>query len=362
MSFHRSGVVSYSSIFRLILWNLLFDLVGGVFPWKMTFPIGWAEDQVEVSEEWTIFPFPPSELDTGGYRPIFGLAVSPLSATPLVAVGSDPPSVAVLSAESGSFSHQLGPNGMGVQSLAFSPDGSSLAAGLFNGPVKVWSVFTSTLVTQLHGHKGAVRCVDFSENGDYLLSGGDDGVIKLWNIQREREVASFSENKAMIMDVSFLPGTSRFVSGGYDGYIRMWDTNDRHYRESLQVSKSRVNCLDLNKEGTALIVGCNDGQITLVSLVGSGMTIKQHSDLSPATWKWWRVRVPQCVEWLGNRGTVLVGLTNGEMLAWDIPAWRLVSIIPLHKSSISVIRSSPEEDQIWTGGWDGATKKLTLHK
>jgi WD40 repeat protein len=74
--------------------------------------------------------------------------------------------------------------------IAFSPDGKFLAAGLWTGKaepgpgndVMLWDPATGKPTLSLEGHNNAADSVAFSPNGKMLASGGSDGVIKLWEI------------------------------------------------------------------------------------------------------------------------------------------------------------------------------------
>jgi WD40 repeat protein len=80
--------------------------------------------------------------------------------------------------------------GSPVWSIAFSPDGQTLASGHHNGRIGIWDVVTQAPVrwcqTEPQGRQGspqAVRSVAFSPDGRYLASGGDDQTLRLWNCQ-----------------------------------------------------------------------------------------------------------------------------------------------------------------------------------
>jgi WD40 repeat protein len=69
-----------------------------------------------------------------------------------------------------------------VYSVAFSPDGKSLAAGSEDKTIKLWDVGTGKERTTLQGHTAEVLSVAFSPDGKTLASGSADKTIKLWDI------------------------------------------------------------------------------------------------------------------------------------------------------------------------------------
>ena len=89
-----------------------------------------------------------------------------------------------------------------VESVAFSPDGKTLASGtgavtvngkFVEGTVTLWDVATRTYIAILQGHTGTVWSVAFSPDGTTLASGSTDGTSILWDM---------SPDVTRVMDVS----------------------------------------------------------------------------------------------------------------------------------------------------------------
>ena len=76
-----------------------------------------------------------------------------------------------------------------VLSVAFSPDGKTLASGEFNGPVQLWDVATHRQIGRpLTGHTSEVNSVAFSPDGTTLASAGGDGTVRLWDVATHRQI------------------------------------------------------------------------------------------------------------------------------------------------------------------------------
>src|SRR5262245_41949592 len=75
-----------------------------------------------------------------------------------------------------------------VGSIAFSPDGSSLASASSDGAVRVWDAATGNAKAVLKGHADIVAAVAFAPSGAppsapvRLASASFDGTVKLWNV------------------------------------------------------------------------------------------------------------------------------------------------------------------------------------
>ncbi len=69
-----------------------------------------------------------------------------------------------------------------VLSIAFSPDGQTLASGSMDSTIRLWDAATGRHLRTLTGHAYSVYNVAFSRNGRTLTSSGD-GNLLLWNVR-----------------------------------------------------------------------------------------------------------------------------------------------------------------------------------
>jgi WD40 repeat protein len=79
----------------------------------------------------------------------------------------------------------------GVEGLAFSPDGKSLASSDYWGLVRVWDASNGKLRFELP--RGTGQAVAFSPDGKLLATGGDDTAVRTWNAANGREIRTLRE-------------------------------------------------------------------------------------------------------------------------------------------------------------------------
>ena len=67
-----------------------------------------------------------------------------------------------------------------ITALAFSPDGSRLAIGAFDGTAGVWSIPTKQELVSYDGPTAAISSIDFTPDGNSVLTASGDGVARIW--------------------------------------------------------------------------------------------------------------------------------------------------------------------------------------
>src|SRR5581483_48778 len=79
------------------------------------------------------------------------------------------------------------PFGHRVIRVAFSPDGTLLAAVDGDNTIVVWDAATGMMRARLPGHRTTVTALAFSPDGRMLASGGVDRTVRLWELSSWKE-------------------------------------------------------------------------------------------------------------------------------------------------------------------------------
>jgi WD40 repeat protein len=113
-------------------------------------------------------------------------------------------------------------SGGGIEeSLAFSPDGSCLAAT--DGKVVwLWNPSTGAPLGQLSGHKGDVLSVAFAPDGQRILTGSEDGTARVFSRDGE-PIGVFDGGQDAVESAAFSPDGTTIATAGDDGTVHLWD-------------------------------------------------------------------------------------------------------------------------------------------
>ncbi len=149
-----------------------------------------------------------------------------------------------------------------VRSVAFSPDGQTLASSSENGTVTLWRASDGAcLRTLTHADNPyPVTCLAFSPDGRTLATGGTDKTIKLWYVKVGE--ASYGArlcilvgHRNVITSLAFAPDGQTLASGSADRTIKLWRVRDGACLQTLSGQTSSVLSVAFAPDGQTLASG-----------------------------------------------------------------------------------------------------------
>jgi WD40 repeat protein len=125
-----------------------------------------------------------------------------------------------------------------IYTLEYSPDGSRLAAGDISNGVQIWDpsqafrtgleVYPTPL--KLTGHtarptsfRALIWDVAYSNDGTLLASAGGDNTIRMWDATSGTLLATLMGHQDAVTSLAYSPDGTRLVSGGLDGKLIIWE-------------------------------------------------------------------------------------------------------------------------------------------
>ena len=100
--------------------------------------------------------------------------------------------------------HNLSLDNSPTRAIAVSPDSELLAAGSFDGYLKLWYLPTGKLRHTIEFNT-SVQSIAFSPDGETLATGDGEGRLKLWNISTGKLIKTFVGHRFPVDAVAFSP-------------------------------------------------------------------------------------------------------------------------------------------------------------
>jgi hypothetical protein len=150
-----------------------------------------------------------------------------------------------------------------VRSVAFSPDGTTLATGGHDRTVRLWEVASGRQTATLTGHPDTVWSVAFSPDGATLATGGHDRAVRLWEVASGRQTATLTGHPGGVWSVAFSPDGATLATGGHDRTVRLWEVASGRQTATLTGHTSWVRSVAFSPDGTTLATGGADKTVRL---------------------------------------------------------------------------------------------------
>jgi WD40 repeat protein len=283
--------------------------------------------------------------------------------------------------------------------FAFSPDGTTLAAGTggymtSGGWTELWNIDQQVIEDYLGGG-GSMLDLAYSPDGELLITASALSGVWLWNTAMNRVRYVLMEYGDAVGGLAFSPDGTRVAVGLVYGEIHVWDTTTGELVTVLEAPTEYMGRITFSPDGRLLASGSSDGLIQLwdvqagsllASLDGrtswvsdaafapvmlSGEIILASSSWTDSTIRLWHVHedgsaaVKATLESASLEGpTYLAFSPDGSLLAsghvdgrvrlWDVVTGDLLVTLTGHPQSPWVrVAFSPDGSLLGSGGWDG---------
>ncbi|MBI3001776.1 MAG: caspase family protein [Deltaproteobacteria bacterium] len=276
---------------------------------------------------------------------------------------------------------------VGIQSLAFTPDGCCLALGAVDGVIKLWELATGrdlrTLSAKTNpGQSLAVspsgkllvsagagvtlweaatgwqpRTLDeiepvwslaFSPDGE-LLASGDEKTVRLSDLATGRNLRTLSGHTERVLSVAFSPDGRWLTSGSWDKTVRLWDVASGREVRTLAGHTGWILAVAFSPDGRWLATGSLDGMIKLSEVVTGRELRAMGGPTSPVR----SISFSPDGRFLASGHT---SLDNKVLKVWEVATGREVQTFSGHTNFVQTVAFSPDGGLLASGSGDNTVR------
>ncbi len=274
----------------------------------------------------------------GHSHAVTSIAFSPDGVT--LASGSEDKTIEMWKLDAGKRWYTLTGHSDWVTCVAFSPDGATLASGGRDKTIQIWDLNKGKWWYALRGHEDRVYAVAFSPDGQVLASGSRDKTLQLWNLNKGRPMSALNGHAGGVEAVAFSPDGEFLASGSRDKSLQLWDWRNGRSICTLAEHGDWVRAIAFVGtppspplvrggvgEGSILATGSRDGTAKLwrIDAQGRGTLLRSMRDNSGDV---------LCVAFSPDGGVLATGSRDGSIYLWDAATGGLLELLTGHGGEV----------------------------
>jgi small GTP-binding protein len=150
-----------------------------------------------------------------------------------------------------------------VFSVAFDPQGETLASGGRDNTLKLWDSRPGKLPRTLEEHQDRIWSLAFDALEGMLASGSADRTVMLWDATAGKLIRTLEGHLATVWSVAFDGHTGMVASGSADHTVKLWEARSGKLLRTLEGHDGEVEGVAFDPQAGILASGSDDKSVKL---------------------------------------------------------------------------------------------------
>lgn len=238
-----------------------------------------------------------------------------------------------------------------LRTLAFSPDGRTLAAVNLFGTVYCYDVSSDrpTLIKQFNVGPREPQAMIFTRDGLSVIITNDRGRMVRYNTRTGDEERVYEGHEASIGALALSADGTTLVSGDFVGVVAMWSVGTGEQTLRVRMDNQWVTSVALSRDGKTLAVGRSDAGLFLYDVATRYPLCQLHGHTRGVIQTWY-----------DGDAIITVGL-DGQMRTWLAEPSLNASTIPSGQINTLGVAFMPDSGSLFTAGTDGTARRWDVH-
>jgi RNA polymerase sigma factor (sigma-70 family) len=260
-----------------------------------------------------------------------------------------------------------GGSGLGFQQVAYSADGQTIAAAVFDvirkpdaivfrSMVQLWDARTAALKRTLSEDDTDLVCVALSPDGKRVAAGDPARkVVRLWDAGTGKLERSLDTGAVQAWSVAFSPDGKSLLVGGqkadHSGEATLWDIETGKVKQALKTPQW-VSQAVFAPTGKLVAVGGGSGTIALWDVEKGKLlhSLKGHE------------RGTRSVAFSPDGKTLAAAGPDGKVRLWDVPSGKLRETLQGHEAEVHSVAFSADGRWLASTGQDQTVRLWRMGK
>jgi WD40 repeat protein len=232
--------------------------------------------------------------------------------------------------------------------VSWSPDSNRIATAI--GDPQVWDAATGKNILTYHGHSPLVQALAWSPNGKYIASGAQDKTVQVWNAATGENIFTYHGHFSQINAVAWSPDSKRIASGGGNGLnqdytVQVWDATTGTNALTYRGSSTDILALAWSPNGTRIAsTSDRDVQVWDATIGNIIFTYRGHLRDPNATASVWSIAWSPDGNWIASASY------DHTVRLWDAFTGNTIYTYRGYTGGIRTVSWSPDGTRIVCGG------------